>query len=199
MSRVENSGRALSCRVGTPRVIRRGSAVRFAGQIFPRKSQLEIYHQRLIVEFLLTGSECWCLRRMFFVCFRADDSASTFLCMPLCVGSRIKYLLRAIFARHIGTLLHGLISYSLHAPGYPPRTHLLNSSLSRTVTCTRPSLMSSIAVIIIRGGQIKKNEIDRSCWTHGGGAYKVLVGKPEGRRTCGISRPKWEDNIKIYL
>jgi hypothetical protein len=29
------------------------------------------------------------------------------------------------------------------------------------------------------------------------GAYRVLVGKPEGKRPLGISRHRWEDNIKI--
>ena len=86
----------------------------------------------------------------FCVCFRADESASTFRCMPLCVGSKMQSLLRGIVARLIDTLLHDCISYSPHAPGYPSRTPLLKSSLSRTVTCTRPSLMSSFAGIIIR-------------------------------------------------
>jgi hypothetical protein len=29
--------------------------------------------------------------------------------------------------------------------------------------------------------------------------YKVLVGKPEGRRPLGRPRRKWEDGIRIYL
>jgi hypothetical protein len=28
------------------------------------------------------------------------------------------------------------------------------------------------------------------------GLYRVLVGKPEGKRAVGRSRNKWEDNIK---
>ena len=28
-------------------------------------------------------------------------------------------------------------------------------------------------------------------------AYRVLVGKPEGRRPLGRTRSRWEDNIKI--
>jgi hypothetical protein len=28
-------------------------------------------------------------------------------------------------------------------------------------------------------------------------AYKVLVGKPEGRRSLRIFGPKWENNIKM--
>jgi hypothetical protein len=32
-----------------------------------------------------------------------------------------------------------------------------------------------------------------------GGAYKVLVGKPEGMRPLGRPRCRWEDNIKIDL
>jgi hypothetical protein len=31
------------------------------------------------------------------------------------------------------------------------------------------------------------------------GAYKGLVGKPEGRRPLGKPRRRWEDNIKMYL
>jgi hypothetical protein len=30
----------------------------------------------------------------------------------------------------------------------------------------------------------------------GGGAYRVLVGRPEGRRPLGRPRRRWEDNIK---
>jgi len=67
---------------------------------------------------------------VFMFVLRADDSASTFRCMPLCVGSRMKCLLRGIVALLMGTLLHDGISYNRHAPGYPSRTHLLNSSLS---------------------------------------------------------------------
>jgi hypothetical protein len=29
------------------------------------------------------------------------------------------------------------------------------------------------------------------------GAHRALVGKPEGRRTLGRPRRRWEDNIKI--
>jgi hypothetical protein len=31
------------------------------------------------------------------------------------------------------------------------------------------------------------------------GAYRVLVGKPEGKRPLGMCRHRWEDNIKIGL
>jgi len=33
----------------------------------------------------------------------------------------------------------------------------------------------------------------------GRGVYRVLVGKPEGQRTLGRPRRRWEDNIKMYL
>ena len=29
--------------------------------------------------------------------------------------------------------------------------------------------------------------------------YRVLVGKPEGKRPLGRQRLRWEDNIKMYL
>jgi hypothetical protein len=30
-------------------------------------------------------------------------------------------------------------------------------------------------------------------------AYRILVGKPEGKRPVGSPRRRWEDNIKVYL
>jgi hypothetical protein len=33
----------------------------------------------------------------------------------------------------------------------------------------------------------------------GRGVYKVLVGKPEGRKTLGRPRRRWEDNIRMDL
>jgi hypothetical protein len=40
-----------------------------------------------------------------------------------------------------------------------------------------------------------------TCGTHGGGggAYRVLVGRPEGKRPLGRPRHRWEDNIKMDL
>ena len=32
-----------------------------------------------------------------------------------------------------------------------------------------------------------------------GGVYRVLVGKPEGKRPLGRPRHRWEDNIKLDL
>ena len=48
---------------------------------------------------------------------------------------------------------------------------------------------------------IKKNEIGGACSTYGErrGAYRVLVGKPEGKRPLGASKPRWEDNIGMDL
>jgi len=31
------------------------------------------------------------------------------------------------------------------------------------------------------------------------GVYRVLVGKPEGRRPLGRPRRRWMDNIRLYL
>jgi hypothetical protein len=33
----------------------------------------------------------------------------------------------------------------------------------------------------------------------GRGVYRILVGKPEGKRPMGRSRRRWEDNIKTDL
>ena len=31
------------------------------------------------------------------------------------------------------------------------------------------------------------------------GAYRILVGKPEGKRPLGIPRHRWEDDMKVDL
>jgi hypothetical protein len=43
--------------------------------------------------------------------------------------------------------------------------------------------------------------VGRICGTHGGGrgVYRVLVGRPEGKRPMGRPRHRWEDNIKMEL
>jgi hypothetical protein len=38
-----------------------------------------------------------------------------------------------------------------------------------------------------------------ACMDEGKGVYRVLVGKPEGKRPLGRPRPRWEDNIKMDL
>jgi hypothetical protein len=40
-----------------------------------------------------------------------------------------------------------------------------------------------------------------TCGTHGRGekVYKVLVGKPEGKRPLGRPRRRWEDGIRMDL
>jgi hypothetical protein len=47
------------------------------------------------------------------------------------------------------------------------------------------------------GDLIKKSEVGGVCSTYGvrGGAYRVLVGKPEVRKTLGRPRLRWEVNI----
>jgi hypothetical protein len=38
-----------------------------------------------------------------------------------------------------------------------------------------------------------------TCGTHGRGVYRVLVGRPDGKRPLGRPRRRWEDNIKMDL
>jgi hypothetical protein len=37
----------------------------------------------------------------------------------------------------------------------------------------------------------------RASSTHGGDAYRILMGKPEGERPLGRPRRRCEDNIKV--
>jgi hypothetical protein len=43
--------------------------------------------------------------------------------------------------------------------------------------------------------------VGRTCGTHGGGerCYRVLIGRPEGKRPLGRPMHRCEDNIKMYL
>ena len=58
---------------------------------------------------------------------------------------------------------------------------------------------STIIIVIIA----LKNEMGGSCSPYGGGerrgVYRVLVGKPEGKRPLVRSRRRREDNIKLDL
>jgi hypothetical protein len=43
--------------------------------------------------------------------------------------------------------------------------------------------------------------MSRTCSTNGEkrNAYRILVGKPDGKRSLGRPRRRWADNIKMYL
>jgi hypothetical protein len=53
----------------------------------------------------------------------------------------------------------------------------------------------------LSGDKIEKNEMGGSCGTYGErrGVYKVLAGKPEGKRPLRRLRLRREDNIKMDL
>jgi hypothetical protein len=55
--------------------------------------------------------------------------------------------------------------------------------------------------MLYSGDQIKKTEMGRALarMVEERGAYRVLLGKLEGRRPLGGPRRRWEDNIKIDL
>jgi hypothetical protein len=54
---------------------------------------------------------------------------------------------------------------------------------------------------ILFGNEIKKNEIGVACGTYGDrrAAYRVLVGRSEGKRPCGRPRCRWEEHTKVGL
>jgi hypothetical protein len=41
--------------------------------------------------------------------------------------------------------------------------------------------------------------VDSTCGLHGGGVYRVLVGRPKSKGPLGRPRHRWEDNIKRDL
>jgi hypothetical protein len=48
---------------------------------------------------------------------------------------------------------------------------------------------------------IVKDGMGGACSTHGevSNAYKILVGKREGKRSLGRPRHRWEDNIRMEI
>jgi hypothetical protein len=77
----------------------------------------------------------------------------------------------------------------------PNRDNVMGNEGSYTVRsfiiCTHPQ--------ISLGRSSQANEVGRACCTHGRGAYKVLVEKPEGKRPFVRPRLRWEDGIRIDL
>jgi hypothetical protein len=61
------------------------------------------------------------------------------------------------------------------------------------------SFMICIVVQYCAGDKIEKNEVGGTCSADGKerGLYRVLVGKPEGKRPLGRPRRRWDDNIKM--
>jgi hypothetical protein len=53
----------------------------------------------------------------------------------------------------------------------------------------------------IKNNKVKKDEMGRACSTHWGkyNVYRILVGRPGGKRLLGRLRCKWEDNINRDL
>ena len=51
------------------------------------------------------------------------------------------------------------------------------------------------------GDKIEKNEMGWACGAYvcGEGVFRVLLGKPEGRRPLGRPRRRWMDNIRMDL
>jgi hypothetical protein len=49
--------------------------------------------------------------------------------------------------------------------------------------------------------QVKEDEMGKACNKHGekASAYRILVGKFEGKLPLRIHKCRWEDNIKIKL
>jgi hypothetical protein len=56
-------------------------------------------------------------------------------------------------------------------------------------------------IVAFRGEQVKEDEMGRACSTNGAkrNAYRILVGKPEGKKPPGRPRRRWVDNVKIDL
>jgi alpha-galactosidase len=63
----------------------------------------------------------------------------------------------------------------------------------------KPEILTSYIYGLCACGKIEKNEMVRAFGAYGEerGVHRVLVGKPEGKRSLGRPRSRWEDNIKM--
>jgi len=64
------------------------------------------------------------------------------------------------------------------------------------------NVMLTLPIKYYSGEHIKKNEMGGHVARMEGErkvVYRVVLGKPEGKRPVGRSRHRWEDNIKICL
>jgi hypothetical protein len=61
------------------------------------------------------------------------------------------------------------------------------------------SLYSSPNIVRVMKSRRMKWAEHVACMGEGRGVYRVLFGRPEGRRPLGRPRHRWEDNIKMDL
>jgi hypothetical protein len=54
-----------------------------------------------------------------------------------------------------------------------------------------------VNLLFCSGDKIEKNEMGGACSAYGEkiGVYRVLMGKPEGKRALGRPKHRWENNI----
>jgi hypothetical protein len=69
----------------------------------------------------------------------------------------------------------------------------------RTHTTSRLNTEYKQVTAILPTDQVKEDKNGRACSTHGEKkiSYRILVGKPERKRSLGRLRRMWEDNIRI--
>jgi hypothetical protein len=61
------------------------------------------------------------------------------------------------------------------------------------------SLYSSLNIVRVIKASRLRWAVHVACMGEERGVYRVLVGKPEGKRPLGRPRHRWEDNIKLDL
>jgi hypothetical protein len=61
------------------------------------------------------------------------------------------------------------------------------------------SLYSSLNIVRVIKSRRTRWAGHVACMGDGRGVYRVLVGRPKGKRPLGIARHRWKDNIKMDL
>ena len=88
------------------------------------------------------------------------------------------------------------ISLLLISSSYPIVLTRLGGPRSRSYTSIK---ISRVWPNIIRNLKSRRLIWAGTCTTYGRNAYRVLVGKPEGKKSLGRLRRRWENKIKMDL
>ena len=89
----------------------------------------------------------------------------------------------------------------LYSLSYTTGFNITPSQIMFNFLRLRMLLWSVLLTQYCAGNKIEKNEMGWACGAYGWGegGYRVLVGKPEGRRPLGRPRRRWVDNNRMNL
>ncbi|KAJ4440104.1 hypothetical protein ANN_08237 [Periplaneta americana] len=151
----------------------------------------------------------WSIHFLDFACFELRGSASPMDCWiylqwTYAVGSSPMRVAQVVAFPTTSLADPGLIAYmelDISLPWGPrvssdgSMSYYIAFHILRSLPLRTPCVRKSVA----NDSEVGTFEMDRTCSTYGEfrNTYRVLVGRPEGKRPLGMPRHRWEDNIKM--